>query len=284
MLELKNVSKKFRKKEVLKGIDYKFEKGIYGILGPNGAGKTTLIRCITQLYPLNGGEVLYNNKNITDNKEYFSNLGYLPQKYGLFRELTVNEMMETMAAIKEVPKENIKKEVTRCIEIVNLSDQLNNKVKTLSGGMIRRLGIAQALLNNAEIIILDEPTAGLDPEERLRFKNIISTLADNHIVIISTHIVEDVEALCDYIMVMDNGKIIGSGTCTEIQEKASGKVFELESKNENLLSEPYYIQHRFEKDGKKMIKALSSADQHYNEITNIKPNVEDGYICLLKKI
>lgn len=284
MLELKNVTKKFRKKEVLKGIDYKFEKGIYGILGPNGAGKTTLIRCITQLYPLNDGKILYNNKNIPDDKSYFSNLGYLPQKYGLFRELTVSEMMETMAAIKEVPKDNVKKEIERCIEIVNLSEQYNSKVKNLSGGMIRRLGIAQAILNNPEIIILDEPTAGLDPEERLRFKNIISTLSDSHIVIISTHIVEDVEALCDYIIVMNNGKIIGSGTCTEIQEKAGGKVFELESKNENLLSKPYHIQHRFEKDGRKMIKALSPSIQHSAEITNIKPNVEDGYICLLKKI
>ena len=206
MLELKGVSKKFRKKQVLNNIDFKFEKGIYGILGPNGAGKTTLIRCITQLYNLDAGNILYNDKSIAENKNFNDNIGYLPQKFGLFKELTVFEMLSAMAALKNISKDAVEQEVKRCITLVNLDEKINAKVKTLSGGMIRRMGIAQAILGNPEIIIFDEPTSGLDPEERLRFKNIVSKLKGEHIIIISTHIVEDVEALCDFVVIMNSGQ------------------------------------------------------------------------------
>lgn len=182
MLELKGVSKKFRKKQVLNNIDFKFEKGIYGILGPNGAGKTTLIRCITQLYNLDAGNILYNDKSIAENKNFNDNIGYLPQKFGLFKELTVFEMLSAMAALKNISKDAVEQEVKRCITLVNLDEKINAKVKTLSGGMIRRMGIAQAILGNPEIIIFDEPTSGLDPEERLRFKNIVSKLKGEHII------------------------------------------------------------------------------------------------------
>lgn len=161
---------------MLNNIDFKFEKGIYGILGPNGAGKTTLIRCITQLYNLDAGNILYNDKSIAENKNFNDNIGYLPQKFGLFKELTVFEMLSAMAALKNISKDAVEQEVKRCITLVNLDEKINAKVKTLSGGMIRRMGIAQAILGNPEIIIFDEPTSGLDPEERLRFKNIVSKL------------------------------------------------------------------------------------------------------------
>ena len=223
MLELKGVSKKFRKKQVLNNIDFKFEKGIYGILGPNGAGKTTLIRCITQLYNLDAGNILYNDKSIAENKNFNDNIGYLPQKFGLFKELTVFEMLSAMAALKNISKDAVEQEVKRCITLVNLDEKINAKVKTLSGGMIRRMGIAQAILGNPEIIIFDEPTSGLDPEERLRFKNIVSKLKGEHIIIISTHIVEDVEALCDFVVIMNSGQIIKSGSCSEIEGCAQNK-------------------------------------------------------------
>lgn len=284
MLELKGVSKKFRKKQVLNNIDFKFEKGIYGILGPNGAGKTTLIRCITQLYNLDAGNILYNDKPIAENKNFNDNIGYLPQKFGLFKELTVFEMLSAMAALKNISKDAVEQEVKRCITLVNLDEKINAKVKTLSGGMIRRMGIAQAILGNPEIIIFDEPTSGLDPEERLRFKNIVSKLKGEHIIIISTHIVEDVEALCDFVVIMNSGQIIKSGSCSEIEGCAQNKVFELNEENSNLLNEPYHIQQQFEINGKRKLRVLSSLNIECDKITAVQPKVEDGYICLIKNL
>ena len=284
MLELKGVSKKFRKKQVLNNIDFKFEKGIYGRLGPNGAGKTTLIRCITQLYNLDAGNILYNDKSIAENKNFNDNIGYLPQKFGLFKELTVFEMLSAMAALKNISKDAVEQEVKRCITLVNLDEKINAKVKTLSGGMIRRMGIAQAILGNPEIIIFDEPTSGLDPEERLRFKNIVSKLKGEHIIIISTHIVEDVEALCDFVVIMNSGQIIKSGSCSEIEGCAQNKVFELNEENSNLLNEPYHIQQQFEINGKRKLRVLSSLNIECDKITAVQPKVEDGYICLIKDL
>lgn len=284
MLELKNVKKRIKNKEILSEIDYKFEKGIYGILGPNGAGKTTLLRCITQLYPLSSGEITYFDDNIIMNKEYRQNVGYLPQKFGLLRELTVYDMMSAMALMKEVEKEKVDEEVRRCVELVNLTDKMNDKVKTLSGGMIRRLGIAQAVLNSPKIIILDEPTAGLDPEERIRFKNIVLKLKEKHTVIISTHIVEDVEALCDYILIMNNGKIVKSGSCAYIQSCASGKVYELAEEDREVLIEPYCVQHYVDRNGRKMLQVLSNVKQESEKVYHINSSVEDGYVCILKNI
>lgn len=284
MLELKNITKSFKKKPVLDNINYHFENGIYGLLGPNGAGKTTLIRCIVQLYNLNSGNIIYNNQNISEVRNFNDNIGYLPQKFGLFKELTVFEMLSAMALIKNVSKQYVEEEVKRCINLVNLEEKSNDKVKSLSGGMIRRLGIAQAILNNPKIIIFDEPTSGLDPEERLRFKNIVAKLKGEHIIIISTHIVEDVEALCDKIIVMNSGKIIYSGCCIEIENCAEGKVYELNEADSNLLPGNYYLQQQFERNGERKLKILSSAEIYNDKIACIRPKVEDGYICLIKNI
>ncbi|MGI6744950.1 MAG: ATP-binding cassette domain-containing protein [Acutalibacteraceae bacterium] len=154
VLELKQLEKSFGKKKVLQSVDFAFEHGVYGLLGPNGAGKTTLIRCITQLYPTKRDSVCFRGNDIQTDKYYREHIGYLPQKFGLFKELTVSEMMQMMAELKGVPKEKIKTEAERCVTLVNLQDRLNSKVKTLSGGMIRRLGIAQAILNDPELLFL----------------------------------------------------------------------------------------------------------------------------------
>lgn len=282
VLELKQLEKSFGKKKVLQSLDFTFEYGVYGLLGPNGAGKTTLIRCITQLYPVKNGNIRFHNQAIQANKKYREHIGYLPQKFGLFKELTVFEMLQMMADLKGVSKEKIKAEVERCVTLVNLQDRLNSKVKTLSGGMIRRLGISQAVLNDPELLFFDEPTAGLDPEERLRFKNIISQLKGDRIILISTHIVEDVETLCDTVLVMNDGRILAHGTCNEIQNHAAGNVFELLEEQVSQLAKPYHVQRMFERDGQKFLKILSAKPQEH--ATSIKPTVEDGYICILKSI
>lgn len=195
MLTVDNLSKSFGKKTVLDNISVQLTHGVYGLLGPNGSGKTTFMRCIAGIYR-------YNGRIITP-----SNVGYLPQKFGAFRELTVYEVLEYFAELKGIPSNRQGKDIHDCLEDVNLWERHSDKVKTLSGGMIRRLGVAQALLGNPELILVDEPTAGLDPEERLRFKNLISQHREDCTILISTHIVEDVEALCDHIIILSHGKI-----------------------------------------------------------------------------
>lgn len=279
-LVLNQVAKKFGKKEVLRSVDYTFQDGIYGLLGPNGAGKTTLIRCIARLYPLSGGSITCNGKPATD-AAYQRQIGYLPQKFGLFPGLTVFEMLALMADLKGVPKAGIEEEVHKCIELVNLTDRTGSKVRTLSGGMVRRLGIAQALLGDPEILLLDEPTAGLDPEERLRFKNIIAGLRKDRMILISTHIVADVEALCDRVVVMNDGCFLAGGTCAEIQRRADEKMYEIPEQEMNSLTGTYHIQRQVERDGVRMVQFLSAQPQA--AARPIKPTVEDGYIWVLKE-
>lgn len=281
MLTVRNLNKNFRKKEVLKGFTYDFDCGVYGLLGPNGTGKTTLIRCITGVYNIKKDTVLYNGKCITNDKNYLSTVGYLPQKFGLFKDLKVREMMELMASLKNVDKAKTKPMIEECAELVNLSDRMEDRVSTLSGGMIRRLGIAQALIGDPAIIIFDEPTAGLDPEERLRFKNIISQIKKDKVIIISTHIVEDVEASCDTVVIMKNGSIGASGSCSQIKEIAQGKTYLVSEDEKESIKGDYIIQRQFEENGRNVMKILSGSPQNLEQVN---PSVEDGYICVLKNI
>lgn len=281
MLTVRNLYKNFRKKEVLKGFTYDFDCGVYGLLGPNGTGKTTLIRCITGVYNIKKDTVLYNGKCITKDNDYLSAVGYLPQKFGLFKDLKVREMMELMASLKNVDKAKTKPMIEECVELVNLSDRMEDHVGTLSGGMIRRLGIAQALIGDPAIIIFDEPTAGLDPEERLRFKNIISQIKKDKVIIISTHIVEDVEASCDTVVIMKNGSIGASGSCSQIKEIAQGKTYLVPEDEKESIKGDYIIQRQFEENGCNVMKILSGSPQNLEQVN---PSVEDGYICVLKNI
>ena len=162
MLKILDLHKSFKRKEILKGISINLDTGIYGLLGKNGAGKTTLMRCIVNLYNTTKGSIKFQEKDVVNDTSFSKNIGYLPQKFGLFKELTVYEMMEYFAVLKKLPKESIDMYIKSSLEIVNLDDKLKDKISTLSGGMIRRLGIAQAILGDPKIIIFDEPTAGLE--------------------------------------------------------------------------------------------------------------------------
>lgn len=265
MIKIENVSFKYKKRQVLNSINLEIDSGVYGLLGPNGAGKTTLIRCITEiLHPYKGTIIAPNS------------IGYCPQKFGFFKQLTVYETLEYFAALKEIPKKLHQKTIMECIEKVNLTEQREKKMGSLSGGMIRRVGIAQALLGDPKLIIFDEPTAGLDPEERLRFRNILSHIQKDSTVLVSTHIVEDVVTSCDHILVLNNGSVVSNSTPEELRNLASGKVFHVPSKLTAEIQSPYLIVNEDISNG--VLRVLSNKNQP-GEFAS--PTVEDGYLLVI---
>ena len=213
MLELKldRVSKQYKQKMVVDRLEYTFRTGVYGLLGENGAGKTTLLRMAAGVLKPTAGQILCNQCEIGKlGGAYRMKLGYLPQKFGYYPNFTVWRYMEYLAELKAVPPELVKGRIEQLLGDTGLSGVQSAKIKTLSGGMVRRLGIAQSLLNDPEILILDEPTSGLDPKERIRFRNLLSSLGRGRIVLLSSHIVADIESLADIcpLLILANKKSI----------------------------------------------------------------------------
>lgn len=226
-LVIDRVTKRFKHKIAVDAVSLRLHNGVYGFLGANGAGKTTLLRMLCGVLKPTSGEIRCNGTEIRMlDGEYRFLLGYLPQDFGFYPDFTAKRYLEYLAACKAVPKDLAKEKVQEMLRLVGLEGEQKQKIKTFSGGMIRRLGIAQALLNDPEILILDEPTSGLDPKERIRFRNIISALSKGRIVILSTHIVSDVEFIADQILLMKQGCIVEQGTCREVTGSVRGKVWE----------------------------------------------------------
>lgn len=226
-LQAEHLCKSYRKKEALKDVNFKLEQGVYGLLGENGAGKSTLMRILTTVDFPSSGSVLYKGKNITKMDEDYRNLiGYMPQDYSVYPGFTATDFLNYMGTLKGIPKDKLKAKIPEVLEFVNLSDVANKKVRTFSGGMKRRIGIAQAILNDPEILILDEPTAGLDPKERIRFSNILSNMAKEKIILLSTHIVSDIEAIANQLIIINKGEITETGNIDELVERVAGKVWE----------------------------------------------------------
>ena len=216
-LDIKNLSKKYNDKIAVDRIDYSMEQGIYGLLGTNGAGKTTLMKLICTLDKPTDGEITFDGKNIFElGEDYRDKIGYLPQDFGYYPDLSVYDFMMYLASLKGINPGSSKKKIEELLKKVGMFDVKKQKMKTLSGGMIRRVGIAQAMLNDPEILILDEPTSGLDPNERIRFRKLISELSENRLVLLSTHIVSDVEFIANEIILMKDGKFLFAGIPDEI--------------------------------------------------------------------
>lgn len=220
-LVIDRVSKQYKNKIAVDRISLKLDKGIYGLLGANGAGKTTLMRMICGILTPTGGTITYNGIDVSQ-EEYRAVLGYLPQDFGYYPDFTGRDFLLYMAALKGIGKKEADKKVKELLELVSLADVAKKKIKTYSGGMKQRLGIAQALLNEPQILILDEPTAGLDPKERVRFRNLIAELGKESIVILSTHIVSDIDRIADRILMMNGGKLVFDGTREEISGDLEG--------------------------------------------------------------
>ena len=227
-LAMEHLSKQFKNKIAVKQIDTVLTEGVYGFLGANGAGKTTLLQMICGIIEPTSGEVKVNGENNLQMGERFRDLlGYLPQEFGYTPGFTAQDFMLYIASIKGLQPKYAKRRTRELLRLVNLEKEADRKIRTFSGGMKRRLGIAQALLNDPKILILDEPTAGLDPKERAYFRNIISEMSKDKIIIISTHIVSDIEAIADEVLLMKKGKFVLQGTVPELIHKANGKVWEL---------------------------------------------------------
>ena len=279
-LELVDLTRVYKNKIAVNKVNYMMKPGIYGLLGANGAGKTTLMRLICDVLNISSGEILLDGKPISAlGEKYRELLGYLPQNFGYYPDFTAEEFMHYMATLKGLKASFAKKKTKQLLEELNLSDVAKKKIKTFSGGMRQRLGIAQAMLNDPKILVLDEPTAGLDPKERVRFRRLIAGLAKGRIVILSTHIVSDVEDIADTILMMKNGKFVLTGTVDEITDEMAGKVWEITLRETQLAwaERKYNIANIHQHDGFVEIRVVSDKKPD-KDAKPIKPRLEDLYL------
>lgn len=227
-LEFIGLTKSYKKKMALDHVSAVLSSGVYGLLGANGAGKTTLINIFVGILKGDSGKILVDGEDVAKlGKEFLSKIGYMPQYPVFYKDFTVLDFMLYMCALKGIPKKEGRERTMELLEIVNLADAVGKKIGALSGGMRQRVGIAQAMLGNPEILILDEPTAGLDPQERIRFRNLISRFSQDRIVLLATHIVSDVEFIANEVMLLKEGKLIRKNTPEALEHEIDGKVWSL---------------------------------------------------------
>jgi ABC-2 type transport system ATP-binding protein len=280
MLIVNNLSKSFGNFSVLEDINLEFKNGVYGLLAPNGAGKTTLIKLLTTLIFPSKGEILYDGVDIVALDEgYRDILGYLPQDFGYYKNYSPKQFLLYLSALKGMEKSKAIEVIDEILELVALKEVANKKMRKFSGGMIQRVGIAQALLNNPKVIILDEPTAGLDPKERVRFRNIISELSRDKIIIISTHIVSDIEFIANEVIMIKDKKIVYKDTIENICKTLNGKVYETEieySSAKEFRSNHIYLSEKQE-NGKMKIRFIAESEKN-EDWKAVNPNLEDIFL------
>ncbi|MDE6388005.1 MAG: ABC transporter ATP-binding protein [Lachnospiraceae bacterium] len=284
-LELKQVGKTFKNKTAVQDVNVLLGHGVYGLLGENGAGKTTLMRMLCGILKPTHGTIRCDGIPIMQmGGEYRRLLGYLPQDFGYYGDFSALRFLNYMAALKALPEEYAKNRIDELLEMVDLTKEKKNKLKTFSGGMLRRIGIAQALLNDPEILVLDEPTSGLDPGERVRFRNIISSLGKNRLVILSTHIVSDIEYIADQIMIMKEGTILHIGDEAKILEAAKGCVWKciVSGSMADELGRQYVISN-LRNQGEQVELRIVSMEKPVEDAESVEVTLEDAYLFFTKK-
>lgn len=279
-LRLDRLTKQYKQKLAVDRIDLELKCGVYGLLGANGAGKTTLMRMICDIQEPTSGEIFCNGQNIREmGEEYRDRLGYLPQNFGYYPEFTAYKFLLYIASLKGLSKQQASVRALYLLDMVGLADQKKQKIKTFSGGMKQRLGIAQAMLNEPEILVLDEPTAGLDPKERVRFRNLISSFSKDKIVLLSTHIVSDVEYIADEILVMKDGRLIHRGAPEVVTQEAKGLVWEckVDTKAAERYMERYNVGNLKNTGDQTVLRIISDACPCEGAVET-EPTLEDLYL------
>lgn len=283
-IEITALKKSYGENAVLKDISLTIENGMYGLLGRNGAGKTTFMRILSTLLKPSAGKITFDHIPLEETEQIRPLIGYLPQEFSLYPDMSVLEIMRYLAAISKIPVEIQRERIPNLLQQVNLWDHRKRKVRKLSGGMKRRLGIAQALLNNPKVLIVDEPTAHLDPEERLRFYNLLDEFSSDRIVIVSSHIVADIESVCANVAVLDSGQLLYAGTIDQLAEKARGKVYELTIPKDKLevAKQDYYILSSQGHLSDTKIRVLTDSVPAAFCPASCVPTAQDGYMELLR--
>lgn len=282
---INNLKKSYGNKQVLKGINLEINEGMFGLLGPNGAGKTTLMRILTTLIQKTEGDIKINDIEINNKKNIRSIVGYLPQEFSIYPNMNVYEALDYLAILSGINNKKFRKErIEQLLYKVNLQNHMKTKVKALSGGMKRRLGIAQAILHEPEVLIVDEPTAGLDPEERIRFRNLLRDFSEDRIVILSTHIVEDVEFTCENLAILNEGSILYQGKVKKLLENAEGYVWISNIARESLDE----VRNKFSiistvSEGDSIKLKIISKEKPFEDAKSVKPSIEDAYMKLMKE-
>jgi len=279
MLIVDNVTKKFGNFTALEDISLEFKNGVYGLLAPNGAGKTTLIKMLATLIFPTKGEILYDGIEITRLDEAYRDvIGYLPQDFGYYRNCSPLQFLIYIAALKGIDKKAAKDRALKLLELVSLSEVKDKKMRKFSGGMIQRVGIAQAMLNDPQILILDEPTAGLDPKERVRFRNLIASLAKDRTVILSTHIVSDIETIAGQVIMFKDHKLLCCDSPAALCDTLRGKVFEsfdeAEAKSHLFLTE--------RQEGGRAISRFACDGEYSGDARPVMPTLEDVFLYIYR--
>lgn len=282
-IRIEHLNKFYGKKQALNDVNLTIKSGMFGLLGRNGAGKTTLMKVLATLIKKQGGEVHICGIPVEDTARIRKITGYLPQEFSMYPNMTAKESLEYLGTLSGIGKKELEDKIGPVLLKVNLQNNHRTKVKQMSGGMKRRLGIAQAILHDPKILIVDEPTAGLDPEERVRFRNLLCEIAQERIVILSTHIVGDIEATCEDIAVMESGKIIYQGTVSELLLKAEGKVYQavISRKELPMLKEQYMVTSMTSQGNNVKVRFLAES-RPFKSAVRCETGVEDAYMYLME--
>ncbi|CEN22842.1 MAG: ABC transporter ATP-binding protein [Paeniclostridium sp.] len=281
-LEIVNLTKSYKHKNANENINLTLESGVYGLLGPNGAGKTTLMKQIATLKCPTSGKILYNGKDINSlDDKYREVVGYLPQDFDAYKNFSAKDFLLYIGALKGLRKDEAKIKTDKLLNLVGLYEVRNKAISKFSGGMKRRVGIAQALLNDLKVLILDEPTAGLDPQERARFRNLLSQIGKETIVILSTHIISDIESVAKETIMIKDGKVLLQGTHKEILDDMRGKVYSITVESED---EVYKIQNKYKVVNIQRgisdieLRVISEIEITDFKAKSIEPRFEDVYM------
>ncbi|MBU3877205.1 ATP-binding cassette domain-containing protein [Faecalicatena sp. AGMB00832] len=282
---IEDLNKSYGEKQALSDFTALFENGIYGILGPNGAGKSTLMNILTDNLLRDSGRILLDGEEILDMKEkYREIMGYMPQQQQLYDTFTVQQFLLYIGALRGMSRKRILGNMTRLLHLLNLEDMRYTKLKELSGGMKQRVLLLQALLHNPKVLILDEPTAGLDPRERIRLRNFIADLSRDKIILIATHVVSDIEFISKEILLMKDGRLLDMAPSEELQKKIAGKVFEVSIPSEKLkqVKQEYRVSNIYRSGENVVVRILSDEVPGEYEYREVVPGMEDVYLYQLE--